>query len=63
MSEFEKESERYRWCVDRFYDLALDMINNKLIPHNYVIIALGETKHKVTAECSILSEIDKRKTL
>lgn len=36
-----EERNGMQWCVDRFMEIALDMVNNKLIRHDYIIIALG----------------------
>lgn len=50
-AELAVERNRMRWIADQFLELAVDMVNNKAIPHNYIIVAMGLAKFEFTAGC------------
>lgn len=55
--KLQEERGRFRWCVDRFNELAFDMIETKKIPHNYVIVAMDQARAETTAEICISSNL------
>lgn len=53
-----EEHNRLEWCVDKFMELASDMVANKGIPHRYVIVAM-DAAHVEMLKWSVLPNDEK----